>query len=101
MNERKDFYLSLACLITAILSYVFICRLYIGIPLSIVSVILFFYHRKQFEPNRVATIGGILGAVNVCMMVLFAIAFAIFFGTLRMSGTIDWNKVFESIEFYY
>jgi hypothetical protein len=100
MNERKDFYLSLACLTTAILSYVFICRLYIGIPLAIISVILFVYHRKQFEPNRIATVGGILGAVNLGMMILFAIAFAIFFGTLQMNDSIDWNEVFESIEFY-
>ena len=100
MNERKDALLSFACLISATLSYVFICRLYIGIPLAVISVILFFYHRKQFEPNRVATVGGILGAVNIGMMILFAIAFAIFFGTLRMNGSIDWNEVFQSIEFY-
>ena len=100
MNERKDFYLSLGCLLSATLSYVFICRLYIGIPLAVISVILFFYHRKQFEPNRVATVGGILGAINLVMVILFAIAFAIFFGTLRMSGSIDWNEVFQSIEFY-
>ncbi len=100
MNERRDFYLSLATLISATLSYVFICRLYIGIPLAIISVILFVYHRKQFEPNRIATVGGILGAVNLGMMILFAIAFAIFFGTLQMNDSIDWNEVFESIEFY-
>ena len=100
MNERKDTILSLATLVSATLSYVFICRLYIGIPLAVISVILFFYHRKQFEPNRVATVGGILGAVNIGMMILFAIAFAIFFGTLRMNGSIDWNEVFQSIEFY-
>lgn len=100
MNERRDFYLSLATLISATLSYVFICRLYVGIPLAIISVILFVYHRKQFEPNRIATVGGILGAVNLGMMILFAIAFAIFFGTLQMNDSIDWNEVFESIEFY-
>ncbi len=100
MNERKDFYLSLATLVSATLSYVFICRLYIGIPLAVISVILFFYHRKQFEPNRIATFGGILGAVNIGMMVLFALAFGIFFGTLRMSGSIDWNEVLQSIDFY-
>lgn len=100
MNERKDFYLSLGCLLSAALSYVFVCRLYIGIPMAVISVILFFYHRKQFEPNRVATVGGILGAINLVMAILFAIAFAIFFGTLRMNGSIDWNEVFQSIEFY-
>lgn len=100
MNERNDFYLSLATLISATLSYVFICRLYIGIPLAIISVILFVYHRKQFEPNRIATVGGILGAVNLGMMILFAIAFAIFFGTLQMNESIDWNEVLQSIEFY-
>ena len=100
MNERKDLYLSLATLLSATLSYVFICRLYIGIPLAIISVVLFFYHRKQFEPNRIATIGGILGAVNLGMMILIGIAFAIFFGTLRMNGSIDWNEVLQSIEFY-
>ena len=100
MNERNDFYLSLATLISATLSYVFICRLYIGIPLAIISVILFIYHRKQFEPNRIATVGGILGAVNLGMMILFAIAFAIFFGTLQMNESIDWNEVLQSIEFY-
>jgi hypothetical protein len=68
--------------------------------MAVISVILFFYHRKQFEPNRVATIGGILGAANLLMMLLFAIAFGIFFGTLRMNGTIDWNEVFQSLEFY-
>lgn len=100
MNERKDFCLSLGCLLSAALSYVFVCRLYIGIPMAVISVILFFYHRKQFEPNRVATVGGILGAINLVMVILFAIAFAIFFGTLRMNGSIDWNEVFQSIEFY-
>lgn len=100
MNERKDFYLSLGCLLSAALSYVFVCRLYIGIPMAVISVILFFYHRKQFEPNRVATVGGILGAIHLVMVILFAIAFAIFFGTLRMNGSIDWNEVFQSIEFY-
>lgn len=100
MNERRDLGLSLATLLSATLSYVFICRLYIGIPLAIISVILFFYHRKQFEPNRIATFGGILGAINLGMMILIGIAFAIFFGTLRMNGSIDWNEVLQSIEFY-
>ena len=100
MEERKDFYLSLACLCCATLSYVFICRLYIGIPMSVIAVILFFYHRKNYEPNRVATIGGILGAINLGMMILFAIAFGIFFGTLRMNDTIDWSEMLDSIRFY-
>lgn len=100
MDERKDALFSFACLLTAILSYVFICRLYIGLPMGVVSIVLFFYHRKHFEPNRVATIGGILGVINIGMALLMLLAFGIYFGILRMNGSVDWSEIVNSIEFY-
>lgn len=100
MDEKKDRFFSFACLLTATLSYVFVCRPYIGLPMGVVSIGLFFYHRKQFEANRVATIGGVLAAINVGMALLILLFFGIYFGILHMNGSIDWSEIVKSIDFY-
>ena len=100
MEEKRDRLFSFACLLTAALSYVFICRPYVGLPMGGLSIGLFFYHRKKFEPNRVATIGGILAAINVGMALLILLFFAIYFGILNMNDSIDWSEIVNSIEFY-
>ncbi|MCR5545007.1 MAG: hypothetical protein K6F30_00820 [Lachnospiraceae bacterium] len=100
MNEKKDRLFSFACLLTATLSYVFICKPFVGLPLGVVSIVLFFLQRKNFEANRVATIGGILGAINVGMALLILLFFGIYFGILHMNGSIDWSEIIDSIDFY-
>ncbi|MCR4674027.1 MAG: hypothetical protein K5675_03375 [Lachnospiraceae bacterium] len=100
MDEKKDRLFSFACLLTATLSYVLICRPYIALPMGVISVVLFIYHRKNYGENRVATIGGILGAINVGMSLLILLFFGIYFGILNMNGSIDWSEIMESIDFY-
>ena len=63
MEERKDKLISACCMTAAGLSYPLICIWYIGIPLAVLSVILWLYQRRHYERNRVADVGGVLGVI--------------------------------------
>ena len=100
MEDRRDAIISYATLLAASLSYPLICFWYVGVPLAILSVVLWIYQRKHYEPNRVANVGGVLGAIMVGTVLLTVIIFAIYFGAISAENRINWQEILLDVNLF-
>ena len=100
MEERKDKIVSACCLAAASLSYPLICIWYIGVPLAVLSVVLWLYQRRHYERNRVCDVGGVLGLIMVGTVLLVVLVFAIYFGFISANDQIDWRQIIGGLNLF-
>ncbi len=69
----------------SILSYLMLCRWYIGIIMAVVSLVLGFYYKRDNDYNKMIRAGMILSGVLLLVAAVFLLFMLIYYGVVFLN----------------